>query len=272
LIVLDDGSRDNTLEFLKQHPGKFYFESHANMGQAKTLNKGWNLCKGQIIGYLSSDDLLTKNAVSLSVKTFMENPEVVLTYPDNAVINANSHYLYKYTAPSYDYYQMVTEARCKIGVGAFFLASAFQAIGGWSDNYRFMADYDHQIRLAQLGQFKHIPAVLGYSRQHPSAFSSSKIDHSAADEFIRLMTTLLDATSDAKLLARKSKILSRAYLFSGKTHWQSRRFKVALTYLSKSIKIHPGEIFLVLFNGFLKKTRHHLTGCFIKKEHPCDLK
>ncbi|MDF1578982.1 MAG: glycosyltransferase [Desulfobulbales bacterium] len=38
LIVLDDGSTDNSVEILKSYPaGLFRWESHANMGQAANL-------------------------------------------------------------------------------------------------------------------------------------------------------------------------------------------------------------------------------------------
>lgn len=41
LIVLDDGSTDNTRNILQQYGNAFYWETHANIGQARTLNKGW---------------------------------------------------------------------------------------------------------------------------------------------------------------------------------------------------------------------------------------
>ncbi|RME60123.1 glycosyltransferase, partial [Candidatus Parcubacteria bacterium] len=53
LIVLDDGSTDHTRDILSSYPkGSFYWESHPNMGQAATLNKGWAMAKGEVLGYL----------------------------------------------------------------------------------------------------------------------------------------------------------------------------------------------------------------------------
>ena len=42
LIALDDGSTDHTQHILQKYSGVFYWETHENMGQANTLNKGWN--------------------------------------------------------------------------------------------------------------------------------------------------------------------------------------------------------------------------------------
>ena len=52
LIVLDDGSTDHTPEVLARMDGDFVRERHANMGQARTLEKGWAMAKGSILGYL----------------------------------------------------------------------------------------------------------------------------------------------------------------------------------------------------------------------------
>lgn len=85
-IVLDDGSTDNTQEILKKFGGRIRHERHANIGQARTLNKGWSLCKGKYIGYLSSDDLLYPNAVTELVALLEKDHSVVCAFPDSNLI------------------------------------------------------------------------------------------------------------------------------------------------------------------------------------------
>src|SRR5438270_6560128 len=63
LLVMDDGSTDDTRELLASYARRlprerFRFESHPNMGQARTLNRGYELARGELIGYLSDDDLV----------------------------------------------------------------------------------------------------------------------------------------------------------------------------------------------------------------------
>ena len=242
LIVLDDGSTDNTAELLYKYQGRFYYDSHPNMGQAATLNKGWALSKGDIIGYLSADDVLTTDAVSTTVKTFLENPGIILTYPDNLIINSQSEVLYTYKAPDYDYYDFIKHAKCRIGVGSFFLKTAFNALGGWDVHYRLMPDYEYQLRLAKLGPFKYIPKILGRSRVHSTALSANKVAEATADEFITVMKNELADTTDVKLIGLKDNILSKSYIYSARNHMESGRYKIAFNYMFTAIKLDPGQL------------------------------
>ena len=68
LLVMDDGWTDGTPELLEEysrnHPlERFRFSRHENMGQARTLNRGYEMARGEILGYLSDDDLLARGAV-----------------------------------------------------------------------------------------------------------------------------------------------------------------------------------------------------------------
>ena len=74
LIVIDDGSSDNTIEVLKNTKGNFKWFSQQNLGQSLTLTKGWKLARGEILGYLSADDILLSNAVEISISALNNNP------------------------------------------------------------------------------------------------------------------------------------------------------------------------------------------------------
>jgi glycosyltransferase involved in cell wall biosynthesis len=93
LIVLNDGSTDATREVLQHYAGRFYFESHTNIGQAATLNKGWRMAKGGILSYLAADDTLAPHAVSASVRALLAHPDVVMTYGDFNLIDPSSRFI-----------------------------------------------------------------------------------------------------------------------------------------------------------------------------------
>lgn len=61
LLVLDDGSQDSTLAIAqtlaKEDPRIRVLPNEANMGVAKTRNRGFDLCRGEYVALLDSDDL-----------------------------------------------------------------------------------------------------------------------------------------------------------------------------------------------------------------------
>lgn len=67
LIVLDDGSTDNSSEIiqevLRESPFVTTFESHENIGVVRTRNKGLNLLNGDYFLFVDSDDFLDETYV-----------------------------------------------------------------------------------------------------------------------------------------------------------------------------------------------------------------
>ena len=58
-IVMDGGSTDNSLEILRRYAeGLEFWVSIADRGQAHAINKGLQRTKGEILGWLNSDDVL----------------------------------------------------------------------------------------------------------------------------------------------------------------------------------------------------------------------
>src|SRR5216683_2474775 len=81
-VVLDDGSTDATRDVLGRYTGRLRWETHANMGQARTLNKGWHMSSGDIVGYLSADDILYPGALTALVQALEERSCAVMVYPN----------------------------------------------------------------------------------------------------------------------------------------------------------------------------------------------
>jgi len=64
LIVVDDGSSDNTADVMTSFSNKLRYHRQINGGVASARNAGISLSSGQYICYLDSDDLWPKNKLS----------------------------------------------------------------------------------------------------------------------------------------------------------------------------------------------------------------
>lgn len=68
IIVVDDGSTDQTLSIAKQYQSDFvHVFTQENQGAAATRNKAFSLCRGDYIQWLDADDLLSSDKISLQM-------------------------------------------------------------------------------------------------------------------------------------------------------------------------------------------------------------
>src|SRR5690242_7680603 len=76
VIVIDDGSKDNTVEKLKEFGDRIVFKSTPNQGPAKARSEGLRLAKGEFVSFLDHDDLWFKNKMEKQMQVFRDHPEV----------------------------------------------------------------------------------------------------------------------------------------------------------------------------------------------------
>jgi glycosyltransferase involved in cell wall biosynthesis len=265
LIVLDDGSQDNTKKLLQKYDHQFYYASHPNMGQANTLNKGWFKARGEILSYLSADDLLMPNAVSTAVRYLNEDPNIVLTYCDFNLIDPNSKTIRKVSAPDFDYLKMVKRLICPPGPGVFFRKWAFERTGGWNPEYRQMPDYDYWLRLGLNGPFMRIPRVLASFRIHEKSMTFSKADRTMATEPVRIIEKFYSTQKNLpdNVIKVYPVAIGNAHLISAQLHLRSGRVKDALSSIQKAILFSKKDVFSIrgvrlLFNALFNRIFHRI--------------
>lgn len=76
-IVMDGGSTDGTVEILKKYSNKLIWFSEKDKGQSEAINKGFKMAKGEIIGFLNSDDLLLPGTLEKIAGIFLVNPDCI---------------------------------------------------------------------------------------------------------------------------------------------------------------------------------------------------
>lgn len=73
VILINDGSTDNSLSILKEYQRKYSFviliDNEQNMGEAYSRNRGLQKATGKYIMFVDSDDWIEDNAVDLVIKS-----------------------------------------------------------------------------------------------------------------------------------------------------------------------------------------------------------
>jgi glycosyltransferase involved in cell wall biosynthesis len=236
-IVLDDGSTDNTREILAKHQSRIIWESHPNMGETRTVNKGITMSHGEIIAIVNSDDPLLPKAVSSAVAFLESHPDILVAYPDWLMIGPKSEVISYTKTREYNYLYALTHHYCFPGPGAFIRRRAFDIAGLRDPEFKYMPDLEFWLRLGLHGKFARIPETLATWRRHSGAVSVSEKGLAMAAEHIKLMEKFYSNPNlPPEILKIKKEAFSYACLVAAAV---CNNRKAASGYFLKAIQHHP---------------------------------
>jgi teichuronic acid biosynthesis glycosyltransferase TuaG len=89
IIVVDDGSKDQTPAILKTYGNKIQVITQSNQGAAVALNKGFRQATGEYVCWLSADDVFLPEKIDKQVKIFSLFPSFDVVYTDFYNIDEN---------------------------------------------------------------------------------------------------------------------------------------------------------------------------------------
>ena len=80
VIVVDDGSTDNSLDIIRSFGDRIIYETGINRGGNVARNRLLELSSGEWLQYLDADDYLLPNKVAKQIQYLEENPDTDIIY------------------------------------------------------------------------------------------------------------------------------------------------------------------------------------------------
>jgi glycosyltransferase involved in cell wall biosynthesis len=159
LIVLDDGSRDRTMEIAQSYARldpRVRAESHANMGVALTLNKGLEMSSSEWVVVMHADDVMMPNRIERQLAFVAAHPELAVASSWVRHIDSQGKVIAKDNSSllTHEAVEKLYRANEMIGFNhpaAILLKSAVQAAGGYRPQLRVNEDVDLWNRLLERG-------------------------------------------------------------------------------------------------------------------------
>jgi glycosyltransferase involved in cell wall biosynthesis len=150
LIVVDDGSNDNTQEILATYAEGITVLKQPNQGVSAARNSGISAASGQLIAFLDSDDLWLPGKLSSQVNFFKENDDAVINQTQEIWVRNGVRVNPK--KRHHKFSGMIFErslALCLVSPSAVMIRkSLFDTVGVFDEQLPACEDYDLWLRIS----------------------------------------------------------------------------------------------------------------------------
>jgi hypothetical protein len=167
IIVMDGGSKDDSVEILKRWSDRLAFwRSAPDGGQAAAINEGIKRGSAPYVCWLNSDDLLEPGGLRALIAALEANPSAPVAYGGVADLHEESGTRKDVWVEPFDEDRLAV--RCIISQpGAVVRRRAWEEVGGVDASLHLAMDYDLWWRLyRRFGVLVHVPKTVAVNRTH----------------------------------------------------------------------------------------------------------
>jgi glycosyltransferase involved in cell wall biosynthesis len=202
ILVIDDGSTDNTLGQLASFDSDVRVVSVPNGGPARARNLGMSMARGEFIAFLDADDVWARGKLSAQVHHLQAHPETGVCYTGWHVWQADADGRWSRPTPFVDdiglpsavpdrsgwiYGDLIFE--CKLLTTTVMLRTEVARSAGEFDlGLRVGEDYDYWLRLSQITRIDRLDCCGALYRVVPG--SASRRPHVLNHELIVVQRAL----------------------------------------------------------------------------------
>ena len=185
VIVVDDGSTDDSMEICKQFPDVRIIHHQENRGQSAARNTGVRHAKGEYIAFLDQDDRWYPEKLARQVPILEKGPTYGMVYSNADQIDENGRIVIRNVLDILSVQPKKSIMDC-LGSDMFILPgtvlirkSVFEQVGGFDERLSGYEDDDLFSRVFQTTRIYYIRDSLLQWRIYPASYSySERMDRS----------------------------------------------------------------------------------------------
>ena len=222
IVIWDNKSKDNTKKIVQSFKDRrikyFLSKSHKNLVESRI--DAWKKLNGSYVAILDSDDIAYENRIDIQIKEMQNNSNLAVIGGGVQYINDNGDLLKKklYLSNSKKIYEEIYSKFVLNNSTLFFDKMKVDKIGGYSNKYVYINDYDLVYRLSTKYEIHNHQSVLSQNRLHKDSLTylDNKIMQKELYNFLKKISS-----SSPNLLTKIKNINSRL-----KCHYRILRSKI----------------------------------------------
>jgi hypothetical protein len=151
IVVVDDGSDDNTFEVAQRYPGVLCARG-PNRGVGAARNVGFAMSEGAFVVFLDADDRLLPKALEVGLQALERRTEAAFAAgacrdigPDGALLLSDEQPLVHHD----HYVELLRECFIWSGSSIVYRRAALEAVGGFSESRLAADDYELYLKMAR---------------------------------------------------------------------------------------------------------------------------
>ena len=184
-IVIDGGSTDGSADLIRSYaPRLAHWVSEPDNGQTEALIKGFAVARGEIQGWLCSDDLLLPGALHRVNVFFQNHPEVQAAYGDALWIDGQGRFIRPKKEIAFNRFIFLHDHNYIPQPSMFWRRSLYDAVGGLDPRFNLAMDGDLWERFSRRTRIAHVPFYLSCMRFYPEQKTRALKPHGRAEEAI----------------------------------------------------------------------------------------
>lgn len=179
LIVIDGGSKDGTVDLLKENQGKItYWISEPDRGIYNALNKGLAQAKGDWICFLGADDFFwNAQVLEQMAEHLVKLPHNMrVAYAQIMLLNTNGEQIYSVNEPWEKIKIRFKQIMCIHHQGVMHRRSLFDLHGKFEESFKITGDYEFLLRELKTADAYFIPNLVLAGMRQGSGVSSNPLN------------------------------------------------------------------------------------------------
>ena len=182
VIVVDDGSTDDTPAVLSRYAQRVRVIRQANRGLAAARNAGLAVARGTYVSFLDADDVAMPTKLAEQAALLEASPTVGWTYCDVLIETvATGHAMraserFGYGGRTVDgwLFAELIHGNFIPAIAPLIRRTALDSAGGFDARLTALEDWDLWLRLSLVAEARYSPAVLVRYRVHPGGMSEDR--------------------------------------------------------------------------------------------------